>query len=308
MVGDELQSIYGFRHADLDVFREQRRRVEDEPGSLAIELSGNFRSRPEVIGAVNVIGGHLLGSDTGRCGSGRCPVRRPLRATGPAVELLMTGREGLGRAGNRPAAGDRRPDPAQPARRGALRRLASSRARRRRRPPRARWSSSCAPSPTSTPTRTRSSAPVSGHTSSAAADTGPSSRSATSAPCWRRSPTRSTTGRCSAPWPHPPAASAPTRSGCCAPPRGARRQIWPAIEHLSGAGEVELGDPEILDRIDGADRELLGASRRTGGLRSRAPRAAPGGADRCRRHRDRIRPRGPDEAIRARPVSPTSAS
>ena len=46
MVGDELQSIYGFRHADLDVFREQRRRVEEEPGSLAIDLSGNFRSAP----------------------------------------------------------------------------------------------------------------------------------------------------------------------------------------------------------------------------------------------------------------------
>ena len=57
MVGDELQSIYGFRHADLDVFREQRRRVERGAGAQVIELSGNFRSRPEVIGAVNEIGG-----------------------------------------------------------------------------------------------------------------------------------------------------------------------------------------------------------------------------------------------------------
>ena len=31
VVGDELQSIYGFRHADLDVFREQRRLIESAP-------------------------------------------------------------------------------------------------------------------------------------------------------------------------------------------------------------------------------------------------------------------------------------
>ena len=28
IVGDELQSIYGFRHADLDVFRERREAIE----------------------------------------------------------------------------------------------------------------------------------------------------------------------------------------------------------------------------------------------------------------------------------------
>ena len=44
MVGDELQSIYGFRHADLEIFREQRRRVAECPGAELIELSGNFRS------------------------------------------------------------------------------------------------------------------------------------------------------------------------------------------------------------------------------------------------------------------------
>ena len=31
VVGDELQSIYGFRHADLDVFRERRERIEASP-------------------------------------------------------------------------------------------------------------------------------------------------------------------------------------------------------------------------------------------------------------------------------------
>ena len=57
----------------------------------------------------------------------------------------------------------------------------------------ARWSCCCAPSPTSTPTRTRWSGPACAPTWSAGAATGPSSRSRTCAACWRRSPTRSTT-------------------------------------------------------------------------------------------------------------------
>jgi ATP-dependent helicase/nuclease subunit A len=93
MVGDELQSIYGFRHADLDVFRAQRQRVQERADAELMRLSGNFRSRPEVIGAVNLLGGALLGKRY-----------RPLRVgatadptaslDGPAVELLLTGRDG----------------------------------------------------------------------------------------------------------------------------------------------------------------------------------------------------------------------
>lgn len=94
VVGDELQSIYGFRHADLDVFRAQRDEVERRADAELMELSGNFRSRPEVIGAVNLFGEALLGARY-----------RPLRAgaptpealppgPGPAVELLVTARDG----------------------------------------------------------------------------------------------------------------------------------------------------------------------------------------------------------------------
>ena len=61
VVGDLLQSIYGFRHADLDVFREQREAIDEDPAGETIELSGNFRSRPEVIGAVNALGAKLIG-------------------------------------------------------------------------------------------------------------------------------------------------------------------------------------------------------------------------------------------------------
>jgi ATP-dependent helicase/nuclease subunit A len=94
VVGDELQSIYGFRHADLDVFREQRRAVEQSPDAVAMELSGNFRSRPEVIGAVNAIGERLLGDAFHPLRVGALPGLPEPPGNGPAVELLLTARDG----------------------------------------------------------------------------------------------------------------------------------------------------------------------------------------------------------------------
>jgi ATP-dependent helicase/nuclease subunit A len=81
-VGDEFQSIYRFRHADVDVFRERR---EASGGVLA--LTQNYRSRPEVLSVIN----HLFGADFGES-------FQPLSAAGrfadpafaPAVELLVT--------------------------------------------------------------------------------------------------------------------------------------------------------------------------------------------------------------------------
>jgi ATP-dependent helicase/nuclease subunit A len=55
-VGDEFQSIYGFRHADVGVFRERRAKAEQ-----LLPLTHNYRSRPEVLAAVN----HLFGSHFG---------------------------------------------------------------------------------------------------------------------------------------------------------------------------------------------------------------------------------------------------
>jgi ATP-dependent helicase/nuclease subunit A len=94
VVGDELQSIYGFRHADLDVFRERRRAVEESAGAVAMDLSGNFRSRPEVIGAVNAIGERLLGEAFHPLRVGAPPQLPAPRGEGPAVELLLTARDG----------------------------------------------------------------------------------------------------------------------------------------------------------------------------------------------------------------------
>ncbi|HWW67531.1 MAG TPA: UvrD-helicase domain-containing protein [Solirubrobacterales bacterium] len=94
VVGDEFQSIYGFRHADLDVFREQRRLIEERPDAEAMELSGNFRSRPELIGAVNVLGGKLLGDSFRPLRVGAEPRQPAPPGEGPAVELLLTARDG----------------------------------------------------------------------------------------------------------------------------------------------------------------------------------------------------------------------
>jgi ATP-dependent exoDNAse (exonuclease V) beta subunit len=53
-VGDINQSIYGFRHADPEVFRDYRRQVERDNGHV-VELRTNFRSRPEILKAVGAI-------------------------------------------------------------------------------------------------------------------------------------------------------------------------------------------------------------------------------------------------------------
>ena len=81
-VGDEFQSIYGFRHADVQVFRERR-----EAASNVLPLTRNYRSRPEVLAVVN----HLFGGDFG---DGYQPLAAsgefPDPVFGAPVELLVT--------------------------------------------------------------------------------------------------------------------------------------------------------------------------------------------------------------------------
>jgi len=81
-VGDEFQSIYGFRHADVQVFRERR-----EGAETLLPLTRNYRSRPEVLAVVN----HLFGAEFGAefqplAASGEFP--DPVFGT--PVELLVT--------------------------------------------------------------------------------------------------------------------------------------------------------------------------------------------------------------------------
>ncbi len=104
VVGDEFQSIYGFRHADLDVFRRQRELVAQRADAELMELSGNFRSRPELIAAVNHFGTALLGLSYRPLRVGAAPEKPadgpisgdmdPKSAHQPSVELLLTARDG----------------------------------------------------------------------------------------------------------------------------------------------------------------------------------------------------------------------
>jgi ATP-dependent exoDNAse (exonuclease V) beta subunit len=81
-VGDEFQSIYGFRHADVEVFRERRAQAEN-----LLTLRSNYRSRPQVLAAVNFLFSGAFGVEY-----------QPLAASaefadpvfGHPVELLVT--------------------------------------------------------------------------------------------------------------------------------------------------------------------------------------------------------------------------
>jgi len=89
-VGDEFQSIYGFRHADVDVFRERRARAAQR-----LPLARNYRSRPEVLAAVN----HLFQEEFG---DGYQPLHASGEFTDPVfghpVELLVTDKRSFAEA------------------------------------------------------------------------------------------------------------------------------------------------------------------------------------------------------------------
>jgi ATP-dependent helicase/nuclease subunit A len=89
LVGDEFQSIYGFRHADVEVYRRQHRRFAEgeEQSGVALPLTGNFRAAPELVAATNAIGAGLLEGFEPLTAS----LEEPEPGTGePLVELLLT--------------------------------------------------------------------------------------------------------------------------------------------------------------------------------------------------------------------------
>lgn len=55
MVGDVKQSIYRFRNANPEIFKEKYARFQKDKTGLAIDLSRNFRSRQEVLEDINYI-------------------------------------------------------------------------------------------------------------------------------------------------------------------------------------------------------------------------------------------------------------
>jgi ATP-dependent helicase/nuclease subunit A len=97
-VGDEFQSIYGFRHADLGVFRDERERFRQREGAEVLPLRGNFRARPDLIAATNRIGGALLDAvhpdGFQHLTVGKPPDELEPRGAGPGVELLLTDQVG----------------------------------------------------------------------------------------------------------------------------------------------------------------------------------------------------------------------
>jgi ATP-dependent exoDNAse (exonuclease V) beta subunit len=81
-VGDEFQSIYGFRHADVHVFRERRAEAEE-----LLPLTLNYRSRPEVLAAVNYLFGADFGDEFQPLAASR---EFPDPVFGTPVELVVT--------------------------------------------------------------------------------------------------------------------------------------------------------------------------------------------------------------------------
>ena len=219
-VGDESQSIYGFRHADVGIFRARRARAAAPAASA--RLTVNFRSRPEILDVVNAAFAPLLGPGFTPLVPGRGPDELRLFAPDPPdeprVELLAVRDRRLGGARGRARPRHARRAAVAP-RRGARRRRAAARGGRRRparrRPRRARARDELAAA-------LRAGARGAGRcrpTSSAAAATGRRSRSATASPTSPCSPTRSTRRRSTRRSRRRSAAPAPTRS-CCSPRPG----------------------------------------------------------------------------------------
>ncbi len=81
-VGDEFQSIYGFRHADVQVFRERRAAAPQ-----VLPLTENYRSRPEVLAVVNELFAGEFGDEFQPLHSSG---EFPDPVFGPPAELLVT--------------------------------------------------------------------------------------------------------------------------------------------------------------------------------------------------------------------------
>ena len=88
VVGDPKQSIYGFRRADIQVYRKFRKDMVDAGGE-DVPLSRNFRSRPDLLATLNGMFGRILSARGGFLPGVRAhrpaPVRPRRGAPGHAV-------------------------------------------------------------------------------------------------------------------------------------------------------------------------------------------------------------------------------
>jgi ATP-dependent helicase/nuclease subunit A len=86
-VGDEHQSIYGFRHADVSLFRDRRDELHRCNGALA--LTRNFRSRAPLLSVINTVFAERLEAFEPLVAGRADPAARA-----PLVDLLLTARTG----------------------------------------------------------------------------------------------------------------------------------------------------------------------------------------------------------------------
>jgi ATP-dependent helicase/nuclease subunit A len=83
-VGDAQQSIYGFRHADVELFSARGRRLAQDGARLT--LATNFRSRPEILRVINNGFRDVLGDEFIVLRPGRAPEPH---AAEPLTELVL---------------------------------------------------------------------------------------------------------------------------------------------------------------------------------------------------------------------------
>jgi ATP-dependent helicase/nuclease subunit A len=277
VVGDELQSIYGFRHADLDVFRKRRRAVEAGGDAVAIELSGNFRSRPEAIGAVNAIGAKLLGEAFHPLRVGAPPATPSPPGDGPAVELLLTARDGWDEEGiDLAPATDADTPPAHLAEARfvaeRLRRLHESGVERGEMVVLLRAFTHLDAYEDSLDRAGLRPYTIGGRgywSQQQVADV-----CALLATIANPLDDRALFGALAS----PACGAAPDTLWLLRAAAGRRRHVWPALERAAGMGEAELEDPERLEQIPAAELELAGGFARTvAGLRERAGRLSLAG-------------------------------
>jgi ATP-dependent exoDNAse (exonuclease V) beta subunit len=87
-VGDAQQSIYGFRHADVELFERLGERLAAVGARATLDI--NFRSRPEILAALNVAFAEVLAERFRPLRPGRdVPVVDETVAAAPVVELLV---------------------------------------------------------------------------------------------------------------------------------------------------------------------------------------------------------------------------